>query len=605
MALSARSRLTYPSAYPGPALPGRGEGVRCSCMVLSARSRLTYPSAYPGPALPGRGEGVRRSSPLAILPHPAPFWRITCLKTQRYLPKLLKHLLSLANTCQNNASCLLNFAKCAIVVDMFERGNDMQTDELISLVRDVQKLKTEKQTIELKACRQGVPGKIYDTLSSFSNQDEGGIIIFGISEPDGFEVSGVYNAEETQKRIMENCNQMEPKVRALITICEIDGKTVVAAEIPGIEAALRPVFYVGAGRIKGSFVRVGDADLPMTEYEVYSYEAFRKRIRDDIRVVEDARVDLLDGNRINEYLTLVKDERRNLAKNVADSTILELMAVTCRNKPTLAGVMSFSPYPQTYFPQLCITAVVVPSTEIGDLGAEGERFIDNKRITGPIPDMLEEAVEFVRRNCRTKTIIDDSGNRKDKTEYPIKAVREAILNALVHRDYSLHTENIPVTIEMYRDRMEIKNPGGLYGTNSLDRLGKMHPETRNAALANILEILKITENRYSGIPTIYKEFKEALLPEPIFAVNRGEFHVIFRNNIAVSETKIDKADITAGILQFCSIPRTRQELIEFTGKSRYYTMSALIQPLVECGKLKMTYPEKPKSVKQKYYAEQG
>lgn len=477
----------------------------------------------------------------------------------------------------------------------------MRADELIALIRDIQRLKTEKQTIELKACEKGFPSRIYDTLSSFSNQDDGGIILFGISEKDNYDVVGVYNAEETQKKIMENCNQMEPKVRALITMCEIDGKTVVAAEIPGIEIVLRPVFYAGVGRIKGSYVRVGDADLPMTEYEVYSYEAFRRRIRDDIRVVEGARAELLDHDRIALYLKAVKDERRNLSKNVSDETILELMAVTNEGKPTLAGIMSFSAYPQTYFPQLCITAVVVPGTEIGDLGVDGERFIDNKRITGSIPDMLEEAVEFVRRNCRTKTIIDSDGNRKDKTEYPIKAVREAILNALVHRDYSFHTENTPVTIEMYRDRLEIKSAGGLYGTMTVESLGKTHPETRNAALANILEILKVTENRYSGIPTIFREFREAELPEPVFAVKRGEFQVIFKNNIAMSGTEIDKTDIITAILRFCSVPRSRKELIEFTGKSRYYTMSTWIQPLVESGKLKMTYPDKPKSSKQKYF----
>ena len=129
---------------------------------------------------------------------------------------------------------------------------------------------------------------------------------------------------------------------------------------------------------------------------------------------------------------------------------------------------------------------------MGTVGESGERFIDNKRITGAIPDMLEEAVEFVRKNSRTKTIIDDNGKRKDKPEYPIKAVREAILNALVHRDYSLHTENTPIRIEMYRDRMEVINSGGLYGKISIDALGKVHPETRNAALANMLELLRIT-----------------------------------------------------------------------------------------------------------------
>lgn len=156
-------------------------------------------------------------------------------------------------------------------------------------------------------------------------------------------------------------------------------------------------------------------------------------IPETIRTVDEAKVYFLDEKRLNDYLTMVKQERRNLSENVSDEEILELMAVTVCNVPALAGIMTFSKYPQTYFPQLCITAVCLPGTEMGTVGESGERFIDNKRITGAIPDMLEEAVEFVRKNSRTKTIIDDNGKRKDKPEYPIKAVREAILNALVHK----------------------------------------------------------------------------------------------------------------------------------------------------------------------------
>lgn len=105
------------------------------------------------------------------------------------------------------------------------------------------------------------------------------------------------------------------------------------------------------------------------------------------------------------------------------------MGITVNGVLTLAGLMIFSKYPQTYFPQLCITAVALPGTEMGTTGNDGERFIDN--------------------------------------------VREAILNALIHRDYSIHTENVPIRIEMYRNRMEITNSGGLYGKITIDVLGKV------------------------------------------------------------------------------------------------------------------------------------
>lgn len=471
----------------------------------------------------------------------------------------------------------------------------MQTEALRKLISDIRKLKSESQTIELKAAERGCPTRLFDTLSSFSNQDDGGILIFGVDEKDDYTVCGVYDAQDLQKKVTEQCKQMEPTVRTLFTICEIDGKTIVSAEIPGVDISERPVFYKGVGRIKGSYVRVGESDEPMSEYEIYSYEAFRKRIRDDIRTVDYAKMKLFDEQRLGRYLMAVKQERRNLSENVSDQEILELMGVQTDNVPTLAGLMTFSKYPQAYFPQLCITAVVLPGTTQGVAGVDGERFIDNKRITGAIPDMLEEAVEFVRLNSRTKTIIDEEGRRRDKPEYPVKAVREAILNALVHRDYSVHTENVPIRIEMYRDRMEIINSGGLYGKISIDALGKVRPETRNAALANMLELLKVTENRYSGIPTMRTEFLNAGLPIPVFSAVHGEFKVIMKNGY-YSENE----DLSDMLVEFCKVPRSRAELISFTGKSRTYTMSQIIQPLVEKGILKLTLPDKPKSSKQRY-----
>ena len=474
----------------------------------------------------------------------------------------------------------------------------MQVEELVALAQKIQKLKCEFQTVEVKSATQGCP-KLYDTLSSFSNQDDGGVIVFGLSETESFKTVGVYDAQELQKKVSEQCDQMEPKVRPLFTVCEYESYTIVSAEIPGIDFSDRPVFYRGQGRLRGSFIRVGDADMHMTEYEIYSYAAFRKRTHDDLRVVENASVDFFDNSLLSKYLSAVKDQRENIASNATDNEILELMGVTKGGVPTIAGLMAFSQFPQASFPQLCITAVVVPGTAMGDLGPGGERFLANTRINGPIGEMLEAAVEFVRRNSRTSTIIDEKGHRRDKEEFPVVAVREAILNALVHRDYSSHTETVPVRIVMYTDRMEIINSGGLYGRITIDSLGKVHPDTRNPTLANILELLHITENRYSGIPTIIKEFRMAKLPAPIFSNNRGEFSVVFRNNYFVNDQH-DAAARTEAILEFCQVPRSRDDLVGFLGFTQYYTMSKIIKPLIEDGSIRLTLPDKPKSPQQRY-----
>ena len=74
------------------------------------------------------------------------------------------------------------------------------------------------------------------------------------------------------------------------------------------------------------------------------------------------------------------------------------------------------------------------------------------------------------------------------------AIREAIVNALVHRDYSMHTEGMPIRLILFEDRMEIRNPGGIYGRIRADKLGKVQPDTRNPVLASALEVLGMTEN---------------------------------------------------------------------------------------------------------------
>lgn len=157
----------------------------------------------------------------------------------------------------------------------------MQERELIDLVNDIYQKKAEGQSIEVKATYRDCPTKLYDTLSSFSNQDNGGIIVFGIDETRDYAVVGVYDLQDLQKNVTEQCNQMEPPIRALFSSTIINGHVICSLEIPGLDYAERPCYYKGKGIIKGSYVRVGDADLPMTDYEVYSFEAFRRHLYDD------------------------------------------------------------------------------------------------------------------------------------------------------------------------------------------------------------------------------------------------------------------------------------------------------------------------------------
>ena len=477
----------------------------------------------------------------------------------------------------------------------------MNEADLKSLISKIQNTKAEFQTVEVKRSKLGAPDRLFDTLSSFSNQDDGGVIVFGMDEKTGFAVTGIDDIQALQKKVMEQCEQMEPAVRAVFTAVEVDGKYVVSAEIPPVDIAERPCYYKGKGRLKGSYVRVGDADKPMTEYEVYSYEAYRRKYRDDVREVERAAVTSLNEEKLAGYLNQLKANKPNLAR-LEDAQIMELMSIVLAGKTTLAAQMLFGLYPQAYFPQLGIIAVSVPGTEIGEVDLDGSRFIDNQRIEGTIPEMLDGALKFVRTNTRKRTIIDpETGKRHDRTDYPMKAVREAVLNALVHRDYSMHTEGMPIQLTIFADRMEIRNPGGLYGRITVDQLGKVQPDTRNPVIATALEVLDITENRYSGIPTIRRELRENGLPEPVFTNERGEFCVTFYQKTAEAEIGDSK---TAELLAFCRTPRSRKEIAQFLGLSSVtYAVKKYVQPLIEQGIIKLTIPDAPGSQNQLYYTE--
>ena len=395
---------------------------------------------------------------------------------------------------------------------------------------------------------------------------------------------------------------MTPVVRPVCTVASIDSKVFVSAEIQEIDIFEKPCFYTGAGRLKGSYIRSGDSDEHMTEYEIYSYEAFRKKIQDEIRVESRAEIKDIETDSFSLYLTNLRKKKPQQG-NLSTAKVMKLQGFSDGQKPTLAGIMMFSEYPQSFYPQLCITAVSVQGYEIGDLGDLSQRFDDNERIEGTIPQMLDGAMNFMRRNIKVRTIINPmTGKREDKPEYPIVALREVILNALIHRDYSIHTDLSPITIRVFKDRIEVENPGGLFGRMTINELGKTIADTRNPFIAKAMEIIGETENRFSGIPIIRRQMSEFRLPAPVFESRRGSFKVTLFNGQETSESKNDNS-LSRQILDYCSVWRTRADLKEHFGQlTSSYLMSYFVNPLVAQGKIALRFPEKPRSKKQEYRA---
>ena len=484
----------------------------------------------------------------------------------------------------------------------------MLDQEFWQVVARIQGRCCEEQTIEVKVAAHGCPERLYDTFSAFSNQDDGGVIVFGLDEREHFTKVGVYDAQDLQKKLMEVGEEMTPVVRPVLSVFDEEGMVFVTAEIPPVDLTDRPCFKTAKGRLKGSYLRVGDVDKPMTEYEVYSYEVFRRNYRDDIRPVDGVSVAALDQPRLEQYLLQRRLDRPNL-NAVSQDQLYELTGITRNGQVTLAAVLLFSPYPQAYFPQLSVLATRVPGTELGLVDEQGRRFSDSKRLEGTLPELLDGAVGFVKGNMHTALRIDPkTGKRSDFPEYPMDAVREIVLNALVHRDYSRYTETMPIQLILFSDRLEVRNPGGLYGRLTLDQLGKVQPDTRNPFLVTSMEAMGQTENRYSGIPRIYHAMAEAGLPAPVFQNQRGSFSVALLNGQedqawkqAPVPSAVEYPEDEKGLLAFCVTPRTRKEIAAFLGiASTQYAIRRYVEPLVQKGVLRPSIPEHPRSPRQTY-----
>ena len=493
----------------------------------------------------------------------------------------------------------------------------MEKQEVIKTIEYLRKYKTETDRIEVKTANGGFPKKCYDTFSSFSNK-YGGMIIFGINEENNFSTEGVYDVKDLQNQISNLCtDSMEPAIRPEILPLEFENKNIVAVYIEEISQNRKPCYYKPKGIKGGSYTRVGDKDDNMTDYELYALQSYKEHIFEDTRPTKRATIDDLNTEQLNSYIEKIKSEKPNFSKNDFDKC-LRLCGITDRNEqtvyPTLAGTMIFGEYPQSFYPQLFIACVVVPGNKLGDIGTMGERFIDNKRIEGTIEEMLNDTISFLRRNMKTSIIIDSNGKRINRTEYPIEALREAVANALIHRDYSIQTENAYISVNMYDNRIEIINPGTLYGTNKLEKLGTATTmESRNPTLVRILEEKgSVIENRHSGIPTMKREMKNYGLPEPEFYEERDSFKVVFRNNNSATQVATQMAtqmttqknkyeELKIKVLDFCKEPKTSDEIREYIGVPTKSVLSRkIIKPLINSKKLDYTNKNSINNKNQKY-----
>jgi ATP-dependent DNA helicase RecG len=418
----------------------------------------------------------------------------------------------------------------------------LDREELLDLIKDIQSFKSEFDHVELKAGHKGSP-KVLDTLSSFSNKVGGGIIFFGIDENEDYSIVGVYDIADLQKRIMNQTKEMEPEVRAEFIPIEIDGKYVLAVIVPECSADLKPCFIKTKGMRKGSYIRVADSDETMNDYEIYNLVVSRGQAKEDKALVVDATLEDLDHEAIKkliENIKIAKPKLYRLIKDIPYEYKLKKLNLADQKGerfiPTLAGCLVFGLYPQQYFPSLGVTFLVLPHNEMGILGPRGERFLDNKKIEGSLSEIIDEVETLILRNMKQKTIIQGL-SRLDIWEYPEDAIREAVRNAVIHRDYSELMQSNYIQVRMFPNRIEIESPGTLYGDVTINNL-VISSKARNGVIITLLEDLKIIENRGSGIDTMIHTMKIAHLEPPQFKETRNSFIVTFKNHNFIDDEAI-------------------------------------------------------------------
>jgi ATP-dependent DNA helicase RecG len=425
----------------------------------------------------------------------------------------------------------------------------MTPEELRDILTSARTLGAEAADIEAKKAETAFPKSCKETLSAFSNTPGGGTLILGVDEASGFSVTGTRDPGKIQSDLAAMCRtEISPPISPAITIIPIDGKSVVVAEVSELPREQKPAYCTSLGMNRGTFIRVGEGDRRLTPEEVQQLIADRGQPLFDHETVPGSSISDLDESAVNDYVKRMRLSNPRIFGDASPDIILRMTKVTVKSGSedllTLGGLLALGLYPQQHFPQLNLTFVHFPTVS-GESTSTGVRFLDNVSVNGPIPVMAKEALLAIQRNMSKRALIVGEG-RRDVWEYPPEALREAIVNALVHRDLSPGSRGSQVQVEMYPDRLRILNPGGLFGALDITRLGEEgRSSARNSLLMKLLEDVTVPgedrtvcENRGSGIRAMNIAFRQAGMSPPNFIDRTTSFEVIMPNHTLLDDDTV-------------------------------------------------------------------
>ena len=427
----------------------------------------------------------------------------------------------------------------------------MSPDEFKATINRLRKQGSDDALVEVKACATELSKDIWESVSAFGNT-HGGVILLGLDERNGFApalgfdidkvrdqfVSGIGDGGITGVRLT-NPPQYEMSRR------EFEGGQALVIEIAEVDPRLKPCFITARGIQSGSYKRVDDKDIRLSPTEVYALQNLLIPSQADKEIVEDAEVEDLDFGLIDQ---LVEHERRRGSKSVKGAETREaqmerLNIIDKKGDVSLAGMLAVGTFPQQFFPKLIVDVAVHPGTEKSS--PEGPRFLDRTLCEGPLGEVVEDAILAVAKNLRRHSIVEGAG-RREVLEIPEEVLREAITNAVVHREYSSYFTGQSVSVDVFPDRVVITNPGGLWGGKTLSNIADGTSRCRNAALMRLMSSIPLpsgigapAEGGGTGVPLMIREMESHALGAPRFDADIDCFRVTLgRSGTEIPENRL-------------------------------------------------------------------
>ena len=351
------------------------------------------------------------------------------------------------------------------------------------------------------------------TLAAFANT-EGGTVLFGVRQSG--EIVGVEASQTSKEQLVNKVTaSTDPVLYPSVEFVKVNGKTVIVVTVA--ESENKP--HLAGGR---AYKRVGATTVQLRRDEYERLILARRQPPFDQRELPEATLDDVDEAKVRWYLQRAAQERNipvDLTLPLVEN-LKRLGVVTGRDgRPvlTVAAVLLFGKRPQSFVSHSLVRLACFH-------GTTPLHFIDRLDCVGTLPEMIDEAERFVRRNTRIAAKITGF-QRRETTEYPYPAIREAIANAVAHRDYD--RTDVEVRVSIFADRLEVQSPGRLPAPLTLDTLGEEYA-LRNKLIAELLFNIRYIERWNTGILRMRRWMREHGLPEPVFQEVGQTFKVTFQ-----------------------------------------------------------------------------